>query len=74
MKSSGLSRLTPYVLSVLRLVAAFVYVAHGNQRGRTQERMRFQIAEFGFQIDLKRFFHWMTTIWLIRQPGRRFTQ
>ena len=25
------SRLTPYLLSVLRLVAAFVYVAHGTQ-------------------------------------------
>lgn len=32
MKSSGLSRLTPYLLSVLRLVAAFVYVAHGTQK------------------------------------------
>jgi putative oxidoreductase len=32
MKSSGLSRLTPYFLSVLRLVAAFVYVAHGTQK------------------------------------------
>ena len=32
MKSSGLSRSTPYVLSVLRLVAAFVYVAHGTQK------------------------------------------
>jgi putative oxidoreductase len=29
MKSSGL---TPYVLSVLRLAAAFVYVAHGTQK------------------------------------------
>ena len=29
MKSSGLS---PYLLSVLRLVAAFVYVAHGTQK------------------------------------------
>ena len=29
MKSSGL---TPYLLSVLRLVAAFVYVAHGTQK------------------------------------------
>ena len=26
------SRLTPYLLSVLRLVAAFVYVAHGTQK------------------------------------------
>ena len=32
MKSSGLSRPTPYLLSVLRLVAAFVYVAHGTQK------------------------------------------
>jgi len=32
MKSSGLSRLTPYLLSVLRLVAAFVYAAHGTQK------------------------------------------
>jgi putative oxidoreductase len=32
MKSSGLSRLTPYLLSVLRIVAAFVYVAHGTQK------------------------------------------
>jgi len=32
MKSSGLSRLSPYLLSVLRLVAAFVYVAHGTQK------------------------------------------
>jgi putative oxidoreductase len=32
MKSSSLSRLTPYVLSVLRLVAAFLYVAHGTQK------------------------------------------
>ena len=32
MKSSGLSRLTPYLLSVLRLVAAFVYIAHGTQK------------------------------------------
>ena len=32
MKSSGLSRLTPYLLSVLRLVGAFVYVAHGTQK------------------------------------------
>jgi putative oxidoreductase len=32
MKSSGPSRLTPYLLSVLRLAAAFVYVAHGTQK------------------------------------------
>ena len=32
MKSSGLSRFTPYLLSVLRLVAAFVYIAHGTQK------------------------------------------
>ena len=32
MKSSGLSRLTPYFLSVLRCVAAFVYTAHGTQK------------------------------------------
>jgi putative oxidoreductase len=32
MKSSGLSRLTPYCLSLLRLAAAFVYVAHGTQK------------------------------------------
>ena len=32
MKSSGLSRLAPYVLSVLRLVAAFLYAAHGTQK------------------------------------------
>ncbi|MCU1381965.1 MAG: DoxX family protein [Acidobacteria bacterium] len=32
MKSSGLSRLTPYLLSVLRVAAAFVYVAHGTQK------------------------------------------
>lgn len=32
MKSSGLSRSTPYLLSVLRLVAAFVYIAHGTQK------------------------------------------
>lgn len=32
MKSSGLSRFTPSLLSVLRLVAAFVYVAHGTQK------------------------------------------
>jgi putative oxidoreductase len=32
LKSSGLSRLTPYLLSVLRIVAAFVYTAHGTQK------------------------------------------
>ena len=32
MKSSGLSRVALYLLSVLRLVAAFVYVAHGTQK------------------------------------------
>jgi putative oxidoreductase len=32
MKSSSLSRLTPYLLSVLRLVAASLYVAHGTQK------------------------------------------
>src|SRR5450759_247911 len=32
MKSSRLSRLTPYLLSVLRLVAAFIYIAHGTQK------------------------------------------
>jgi putative oxidoreductase len=32
MKSSGLSRSTLYVLSVLRLVAAFLYIAHGTQK------------------------------------------
>jgi putative oxidoreductase len=32
MKSSGVSRLMPYLLSVLRLAAAFVYVAHGTQK------------------------------------------
>jgi len=32
MKSSGLSRLAPYLLSVLRMVAAFIYVAHGTQK------------------------------------------
>jgi len=32
MKSSGLSRLTPYLLSVLRLVAALLYIAHGTQK------------------------------------------
>ena len=32
MKSSGLSRLSPYVLSVLRIVSAFVFLAHGTQK------------------------------------------
>jgi putative oxidoreductase len=32
MKSSGLSRLTPSVLSVLRIVAAFLFIAHGTQK------------------------------------------
>src|SRR3954454_1414778 len=32
MKSSGVSRLTQYLLSVLRVVAAFVYLAHGTQK------------------------------------------
>jgi putative oxidoreductase len=32
MKNSGLSRFNPYLLSVLRLVAACVYVAHGTQK------------------------------------------
>ena len=32
MKSSGLSRFTPYLLSVLRLVVAFIYAAHGTQK------------------------------------------
>jgi putative oxidoreductase len=32
MKSSGLSSLTHYLLSLLRLAAAFVYVAHGTQK------------------------------------------
>jgi putative oxidoreductase len=32
MKSVGLSRLTPYLLSVLRIAAASVYVAHGTQK------------------------------------------
>jgi putative oxidoreductase len=32
MKSSGLSRATPVVLSVLRFVAAFIYLAHGTQK------------------------------------------
>jgi putative oxidoreductase len=32
MKSSGLSGLTQYLLSLLRLAAAFVYLAHGTQK------------------------------------------
>lgn len=32
MKSSGLSRLTPYLLSVLRIVAASLFIAHGTQK------------------------------------------
>jgi putative oxidoreductase len=32
MKSSSLSRFTPSLLSVLRLVAAFVFTAHGTQK------------------------------------------
>jgi len=32
MKSSGLSSLTQYLLSLLRLAAAFVYLAHGTQK------------------------------------------
>jgi putative oxidoreductase len=32
MKSSGPSRITPYLLSVLRIAAAFTYVAHGTQK------------------------------------------
>jgi putative oxidoreductase len=32
MRSAGLSRFTPYLLSVLRLVAACVYLAHGTQK------------------------------------------
>lgn len=28
----NLSRLTPYLLSVLRIVAAFVFIAHGTQK------------------------------------------
>ena len=32
MKSSGLSRFTPFLLSVLRLAAAFTYIAHGTQK------------------------------------------
>ena len=32
MKSSVVSRLTAYLQSVLRMVAAFVYIAHGTQK------------------------------------------
>jgi putative oxidoreductase len=32
MKSSGLARLTPYLLSALRIVAASVFIAHGTQK------------------------------------------
>jgi putative oxidoreductase len=32
MKSSGLSRARPVVLSALRIAAAFLYVAHGTQK------------------------------------------
>jgi putative oxidoreductase len=32
MKSSGLSRLTPYLLSILRIVAASLFIAHGTQK------------------------------------------
>jgi putative oxidoreductase len=32
MKSSGLSRLTPYLLSVLRIVVASLFIAHGAQK------------------------------------------
>src|SRR4051794_40265622 len=32
MKSSGLSRLTPYLLSALRIVAASLFLAHGTQK------------------------------------------
>jgi len=32
MKTSGLSRLTPHLLSVLRIVAAFLFIAHGTQK------------------------------------------
>jgi putative oxidoreductase len=32
MKSSGLSSVAQYLLSLLRLAAAFVYVAHGTQK------------------------------------------
>jgi len=32
MRSQNLSRLTPYLQSVLRIVAAFIYIAHGTQK------------------------------------------
>jgi putative oxidoreductase len=32
MKTSGLSRLTPHLLSALRIVAAFLFIAHGTQK------------------------------------------
>ena len=32
MKSSGLSRLAPYLLSVLRIVVASLFIAHGAQK------------------------------------------
>jgi putative oxidoreductase len=32
MRSSGLASLTPYLLSVLRMVAAFLFIAHGTQK------------------------------------------
>ena len=32
MKSSGVSRWTPYLLSVLRIVASFLFIAHGTQK------------------------------------------
>ena len=32
MKTDGLSRYTPYLQSVLRVVAAFLFIAHGTQK------------------------------------------
>jgi putative oxidoreductase len=32
MKTSGLSRLTPHLLSALRIVAAFLFIAHGTSK------------------------------------------
>jgi putative oxidoreductase len=32
MKMSGLSRLTPHLLSALRIVAAFLFIAHGTSK------------------------------------------
>jgi len=32
MKMSGLSRLTPHLLSALRIAAAFLFIAHGTQK------------------------------------------